>query len=626
MEIEQSTKFSIPIYILALKDSDRSGPLTKFLESKNLDFEIFYGEDLRGSDVLPYQSGLQFEWLGRSMSGGEIGCLVSHRNLARSLAALDLGVALVLEEDANLTEDNLKRVIVLSEFIITQRKPSIIPLFYSNLTRRRFFSFYKLNLPGVTLIKPSRPTYGTVGYLINREAIALTSQTNLKFVAPADWPPEWSAKITYYVPTVKVIEHNESQNSLIEEERLKAQKNLVIPNLADRTIKPKWFLQRLRMFYDLSSKIDGENPWRLTYFKLHDYLQYKSPTLFRVFFKRIDVLSASEPYLKKFLRIHKYIYWMLIRKRFLGVKNYFYLGFKVLYSKIITRFRFRPQKNKRIDPPNSLQVGLEYCLENVSANAETDFELKMDFQCVEFSLIITYFNQGLNDLERSLSGILNQNRMPDEIIFIDGGSTNATTLNWLMALPDRLAKLDHLKDTKVIFKNIENIGIVGTRNFASTLATGDYLVFHDPDDELTSGFFLEMARALVSQPLAHVFHPNMYIRDQTGQIVNYWNTNDVSLLSLLRNNELPASSCISRTFFRLIGKYSVNMEHGMEDWDLWIRCAIYSANFAHVPKASYIYTSEGSDSRTANLNHFEARQRDLIYLNALFHLRNRMQK
>lgn len=625
MECKQLSKNYLPIFILTLKDSDRSGPLTEFLEDKNMDFRIFFGDDLRGSNISQYQSELQFEWLGRSMSDGEIGCLVSHRNLVKSLADLELKVALVLEEDAVLTEDHLEKISLLAEFIATQKMPMIIPLFYSNLIRRRFFSFQGLNVGGVDLIKPSRPTYGTVGYLINRQATTLISQTNLKFVAPADWPPEWSANIAFYVPTVKLVNHDESQNSLIEYGRVNAQRSLGTSSIPTRANTPKWFLQRLRMVYELSEKIDSRNPWRLTYNKVHDYLQYKCPTLFRIFFKRIDALNASQSYIKKFLRIHKYIYWRLIRKHLFRIRTRIYLKFKVLYSKTITHFNLRRLRNKPIDTPNSLQAALEYCSAQVSVSADSDFGFKIDIQSADFTLIVTYFNQGLNDLERSLYGILNQNRMPDEIVFIDGGSTNTTTLNWLNALPDRLAQLNDLNNTKVIFKKIENIGIVGTRNFASTLAAGDYLVFHDPDDELSSDFFLEMARAVASQPFSHVLHPNMYIKDKSGQVINYWNTNNVSLQSLLRNNELPATSCINRNFFRSIGKYSINMEDGMEDWDLWIRFAIYSANFTHVPKATYFYTSEGSDSRTINLKYFEDRQRNLIYSNALFHLRHRMQ-
>ncbi len=83
------------------------------------------------------------------------------------------------------------------------------------------------------------------------------------------------------------------------------------------------------------------------------------------------------------------------------------------------------------------------------------------------SLIIPTYNRK-EYVQRCLESVYRQNRLPDEIIVVDDGSTDGTAV----------ALVDH----NITLLEQKNSGAGAARNLGAKVATGDYVTFLDSDD------------------------------------------------------------------------------------------------------------------------------------------------
>ncbi len=96
-------------------------------------------------------------------------------------------------------------------------------------------------------------------------------------------------------------------------------------------------------------------------------------------------------------------------------------------------------------------------------------------QVPEFSIIVPCFNDGAF-LKRSVRSCMAQSRPPDQIIVVDDGSTDDTA--------ELCKRYKQEFGSRFIYHRQENAGVSAARNQGIRLATADYLVFLDADDEL----------------------------------------------------------------------------------------------------------------------------------------------
>ncbi len=129
---------------------------------------------------------------------------------------------------------------------------------------------------------------------------------------------------------------------------------------------------------------------------------------------------------------------------------------------------------------------------------------------MKISVIVSTYNRP-DTLKKVLDGLLAQNRLPDEIIVADDGSSDETKT---MLLP-------YLKNNKVQIKHVwqkdDGFQLARIRNKAILKSSSDYLVFLDGDcipqnhyvqDHLflaQKGFFFQGKRVIVSQKASDTF-------------------------------------------------------------------------------------------------------------------------
>ncbi len=101
----------MPVFVISLPEAkDRRTRMTKIFNEMGLDFEFVDAVDGRQFDVLNhpnYDAPKRLRSFGRHMTGGEIGCFLSHKNIYLRMIEQSIPCALILEDDFILRDNFL---------------------------------------------------------------------------------------------------------------------------------------------------------------------------------------------------------------------------------------------------------------------------------------------------------------------------------------------------------------------------------------------------------------------------------------------------------------------------------------------------------------------------------------
>lgn len=138
---------------------------------------------------------------------------------------------------------------------------------------------------------------------------------------------------------------------------------------------------------------------------------------------------------------------------------------------------------------------------------------------------------------------------------------------------------------EIIVHHEPDLTIGPARNAAAELASGDYLLFLDADDELETGYVEAMREAVDRNdyPRKMLFQPAVRYLRKGGQMVNpiMIPTKDLS-----HDNYLVIGTLVHHWMFEQVGGFS-DYPHGFEDWSCWAKCWKAGAKITPVPKAIY---------------------------------------
>ncbi|MFI5003732.1 MAG: glycosyltransferase family 2 protein [Solirubrobacterales bacterium] len=191
-------------------------------------------------------------------------------------------------------------------------------------------------------------------------------------------------------------------------------------------------------------------------------------------------------------------------------------------------------------------------------------------------MIIPCFNDGATLLEavRSAQG---QSRI-DELIVIDDGSTDPTTLDVFAALEAEGVAVVHRP----------NGGLGAARMSGVQASRADYVLALDADDRLLPGALAALAAALDHEKRLAVawgdymlFGERCY-RQRTAPMLDPW--------QISYQNDLPASAMLRRSTLLAAGGW---VGRGYEDWGLWMSLAERSAQGRHLDLVVYEYRQHG---------------------------------
>jgi glycosyltransferase involved in cell wall biosynthesis len=196
------------------------------------------------------------------------------------------------------------------------------------------------------------------------------------------------------------------------------------------------------------------------------------------------------------------------------------------------------------------------------------------------SVIVPCYNYG-RYLSEAIESVLAQTRQPNEILVINDGSTDDTSV---------VAKRFH-----VTLIEQDNQGVVHARNRGIDEAKGEYIFFLDADDIIEPTCLETAERALDDAPkdVGYIYSQMLLFGATTGLL----NVRPYSLRSLLSNKSyIGVDSLYRRSVLLEVGGFSDAMAEVYEDWDMHLSIAEkgYRGLFVPEPLVHYRQHHEGS--------------------------------
>lgn len=192
------------------------------------------------------------------------------------------------------------------------------------------------------------------------------------------------------------------------------------------------------------------------------------------------------------------------------------------------------------------------------------------------SIIIPCYNHG-HYLREALESIPSQNNYPIEIIILNDGSTDISTLRILSEI--------QTEGYTVI--NQENQGLGRTRNNGIRMAKGKYILPLDADNKFLPTYINQGIEFLEKHPEISVFYSDFeYFGDKNGLI----SVPDFNLQQLITGNYIDACAIYQKTVWELVCGYDENMPYmGVEDWEFWLNLSFHGCKFYHFAEPGFYY-------------------------------------
>jgi len=196
----------------------------------------------------------------------------------------------------------------------------------------------------------------------------------------------------------------------------------------------------------------------------------------------------------------------------------------------------------------------------------------------KISVIMPVWNTNKKWLVKAIDSVRCQIYSNWELCITDDCSSK----KYLKPFLEKLTK--HHKNIKVHY-NSKNENISLATNRAVSLATGEYLVFLDHDDELTKNALLEIIISLNSKKSDIIYSDNDNI-DEKGNRYNPQFKPAWSPEMLLSYQYMCHLICMKKSLYEKVGGCRKGFE-GCQDYDLLLRATENSERIIHIPKILY---------------------------------------
>ena len=266
---------------------------------------------------------------------------------------------------------------------------------------------------------------------------------------------------------------------------------------------------------------------------------------------------------------------------------------KIIPDKLLTLFGFSPYvplKTPTEIDPNIASAPIDqpvvYCYTPPVITDEIQKTLSQLPVRPKFSIVMPVYNVDPKWLDLALKSIKAQWYDNWELCIADDKSTKEETIAYLKQIDDPKIKITFLE---------ENMNISGATNAALTLATGDYIVLMDNDDEITPDALYEMAKVINETDADFIYSDEDFI-DTEGVCSNPHFKPDWSPDLLMSHNYITHLTSFRHDLLKKTGNFNPAFD-GAQDYDLFLRLTEKAEKIYHIPKVLYHWrTIEGSTS------------------------------
>jgi glycosyltransferase involved in cell wall biosynthesis len=231
-------------------------------------------------------------------------------------------------------------------------------------------------------------------------------------------------------------------------------------------------------------------------------------------------------------------------------------------------------------------------MKKIVKNTKTIDRTKKKFNPL-VSVIIPCYNQG-SYIRETLDSVASQTYPRIDIIVVNDGSTDPTTLQILRNLRDKNLKVFHTT----------NKGPSAARNFGINRSRGKYILPLDADDLIHPEYIKTAVSILESNNEIDVVYA---MGEIFGEKNGSWDLPDFNAKEMLIGNHVYCSAVFRRKDFHLVRGYNTEMKLGWEDWDFWLTFLEHKKKFYRIPQVMFYYRIK-SGSRNDRTNHPEIRK------------------
>ncbi len=179
------------------------------------------------------------------------------------------------------------------------------------------------------------------------------------------------------------------------------------------------------------------------------------------------------------------------------------------------------------------------------------------------AVVIPTYNRG-RSIRRCLDSVYSQTRLPDEIIVVDDGSTDGSTLG----LKDQFPGIQVISQ--------ENQGVSAARNTGIGYANSNWIAFLDSDDVWLDSKCEKQLEALCHNPGHEICHTQeiwIYNGREKRLPLNYHKRGGWIFPHCLPVCAIsPSTAIVSRELLISVGLFDETLP-ACEDYDLWLRIA-----------------------------------------------------
>lgn len=213
--------------------------------------------------------------------------------------------------------------------------------------------------------------------------------------------------------------------------------------------------------------------------------------------------------------------------------------------------------------PESVHQVSEIYFEN-SESQEKEVQDIIIINQPKISVIIPCYNQA-HYLEESVNSIINQKYQGWELIIVNDGSIDATSV-----IAKKLIYLNPDKEIYLLEK--KNGDLADARNAGIRKSSSDWLLMLDSDDYFEAEFLSESIKVMNKLPDLNIITSNF--RTFSKQEKNYLLA-EYSPEEILENNCFIYASLYKKELWNFAGGYIPFIPWGAEDWEFWISCSAF---------------------------------------------------
>jgi len=193
----------------------------------------------------------------------------------------------------------------------------------------------------------------------------------------------------------------------------------------------------------------------------------------------------------------------------------------------------------------------------------------------KISVVIPCYNHGAY-LAETLDSVQAQTYANYEVIVVNDGSTDATTMALLQSLSRPRTRVIHTT----------NQGVSAARNRGIEEARGGYILPLDADDIIGPSYLEKAVELLDTRPdVAVVFCERVMFGERNGVTA----LPDYEPRALLVENLIYPAAVFRKSDWKKVGGYSEKMIYGWEDWDFWISISMLNKSIVKLPDKLFYY-------------------------------------